>query len=672
MSSRDTNKDAQGLDKKTLFVRQIPFDATSEDLSNFFSSFAPIRHAVVVTDSENQSRGFGFVSFALDEDAESALHDARKTKFNGDRLLRVDIAKRRDRTNNRGGASIGRERAEEPDIQNDTEESFFKREVEEKKRSRLIIRNLPWSIRDCDQLKKNFQRYGTVTECIIPRKKDGKMSGFAFVQMKKYSAAVAAVQNSKNLKLDGRQVAVDFAVEKSKWEQFRNKDKPMDDKEASDEEESEDEERNEDEEQNKKEEQKDDNEEDENDSTNIIEKPKPNKQEPFTIFIRNLPYDATKEGLSEHFLQFGPLKYALPVVDRESGLAKGTGFVAFKNELDFKQCIENAPDPRAASTSGASTSMLLLPDDVPAAYVYDGRILSVTSAVNRDRANYLRDKNAEARNVALGRDDMVSGKKDRRNLFLLNEGRVSANSKMADVFTAGEIEMREKSYKMRIEQLNKNPSLHLSLTRLAIRNLPRALTEKAFKALGRKAVVQFASEVKQELRQPLTKEEVSRSVKNKPEEESKKSKKKGVVRQAKILVEVTAGGNAGRSKGYGFLEFRDHKSALMSLRWLNGHEITREELVEGLTEEEQRYLKLDSKRRLIAEFAVEHANVVNRRREKVKQAREFSDLKKEATKQEEEKKIEQGNQKRKLESEDKSKDFIKFKRRKKNKKNKTN
>lgn len=43
-----------GLDRKTLFVRSIPFEATSEELSEFFSQFVPVKHAVIVTDNEEK------------------------------------------------------------------------------------------------------------------------------------------------------------------------------------------------------------------------------------------------------------------------------------------------------------------------------------------------------------------------------------------------------------------------------------------------------------------------------------------------------------------------------------------------------------------------------------------------------------------------------------------
>ncbi|EGV61979.1 hypothetical protein CANTEDRAFT_115436 [Yamadazyma tenuis ATCC 10573] len=155
------------------------------------------------------------------------------------------------------------------------------------------------------------------------------------------------------------------------------------------------------------------------------------------------------------------------------------------------------------------------------------------------------------------------------------------------------------------------------------------MNSKALKALGRKAVVQFATEVKNGLRQPLSKEEVTRSIDNKhdnkdPEEaKPKKSKNAGVVKQAKVVMEVKGSGEVGRSRGYGFIEFRDHKVALMGLRWLNAHEVGIEEILEGLNDEERKLAELTglNKRKLIVEFAVENSQVVKRRRDKVYQAR---------------------------------------------------
>ncbi|RCK56292.1 Nucleolar protein 4 [Candida viswanathii] len=633
-----------GLDHKTLFVRSIPFEATSEELSEFFSQFVPVKHAVIVTDNEtHKGRGFGFVSFTQDDDCLTALVESRKSKFQG-RLLRVDVAKRRDRKDGakETGGARGKEREGVAPI--------------EKRRARLIVRNLPWSCKKPEELKKIFAKYGAVFDVYIPKKKGGQMCGFAFVIMKKKAAAEKAVKECQGLKINGREVAVDFAVEKSKWEQMKDEEEDEDEENEDDEdkieEDKEEEEKEEEVNVSDDEEQQDDDEDfdklneinsdDEPDSSDDDidvkveseseeeEQPKPrkkqNRQEAYSIFVRNIPYDADAETLKEHFSTFGPVKYALPVVDKETGLSKGSAFVAFTSEKAYADCLDNAP-------SVASTSMLIA-DDVSPAYVYQGRILSIASAVDRESAGKLSERNSMKRKEALGK---APAEKDKRNLFLLNEGRITENSKLAQYISKTDLELREKSYKLRVQQLNKNPTLHLSLTRLAIRNLPRAMNAKALKALGRKAVVQFATEVKEEKRHPLSKEEVNRSVKfkhsfgdaNDGEEEpakSKNSKHKGVVKQAKVIMEVKGSGETGRSRGYGFIEFRDHKAALMGLRWLNAHEVTVPEILEGLDDEQKKLAELEglSKRRLIVEFAIENAQVVKRRREKEMIARNMN------------------------------------------------
>ncbi|CAK9438361.1 uncharacterized protein LODBEIA_P25850 [Lodderomyces beijingensis] len=641
-----------GLDHRTLFVRAIPSEATSDQLSEFFSQFVPVKHAVIVTDENKASRGFGFVSFTEDDDTLTALVESRKTKFQ-DRFLRVDIAKKRERKNkdqaDGGGNGAFRERT--------------KAEPVEKRRARLIIRNLPWSCKKPDELKKIFSKYGAVFDAYIPKKKGGQMCGFAFVVMKKFAAAEKAVKEAQGLKIDGREVAVDFAVEKSKWEEIKEEDGETQagdvdvsdggddndddddgdgeaagglgdvdaDDDEDDDEDEEDENENEDGDFDKLNEinsddevgsdedvdikvDGDDDNEEESEGEGAKSRAPKNRQEAYSIFVRNIPYDADEETLKEHFESFGPVKYALPVVDKQTGLARGSAFVAFKTEDAYLECLENAP-----STSGAAS--MLIADDVSPQYVYQGRILSVASAVDRQSASRLSERNSLKRKEDLGK---APGEKDKRNLYLLNEGRITENSKLAQYISKTDLELREKSYKLRVQQLNKNPTLHLSLTRLAIRNLPRAMNSKALKALGRKAVVQFATEVKEGKRQQLSKEEVSRSIKSKKElqeeieEKSKNSKHKGVVKQAKVIMEVKGSGESGRSRGYGFIEFRDHKAALQGLRWLNAHEVSNEEILEGMTDDEKKVAKLEglSKRRLIVEFAVENAQVVKRRREK--------------------------------------------------------
>jgi nucleolar protein 4 len=175
--------------------------------------------------------------------------------------------------------------------------------------------------------------------------------------------------------------------------------------------------------------------------------------------------------------------------------------------------------------------------------------------------------------------------------------------------------MREDSYKQRETFIKKNPALHLSLTRLAIRNLPRHIGSKDLKQLARESVVNFAKDVKQGKRQPLSREEQQRSRDTMKElEQLRKQKKMGIVRQAKVVFEtregtkVTEKTGGGRSRGYGFIEFFTHRHALMSLRFLNCHSMVVPASAQDAEDK-------DKKKSLVVEFAIENAAVVKRRNE---------------------------------------------------------
>ncbi|GME94812.1 unnamed protein product [Ambrosiozyma monospora] len=210
------------LDRRTLFVRSIPFDATNEELSDYFSNFSPVKHAVIVLDNEKNSRGFGFVSFSTDDDALTALNESKKAKFKDTRLLRVDIAKRRDRKKEDGKPAPVKKEA-------DAAQKVMK------KSARLIIRNLPWSVRHPNDLKKVFEKYGPVKDAHIPKGKGGRMSGFGFVTMSRHAVAQRVVKESVGLKIGDREVAVDFAVDKKSWEQHKEKEEEEESEEEADE-----------------------------------------------------------------------------------------------------------------------------------------------------------------------------------------------------------------------------------------------------------------------------------------------------------------------------------------------------------------------------------------------------------------------------------------------------
>jgi nucleolar protein 4 len=62
------------FDRSTLFVSNLPYTATSTDLNTLFSDIAPVRSAFVVLEhGTGASKGVGYVSFAIPEDAKAAF-----------------------------------------------------------------------------------------------------------------------------------------------------------------------------------------------------------------------------------------------------------------------------------------------------------------------------------------------------------------------------------------------------------------------------------------------------------------------------------------------------------------------------------------------------------------------------------------------------------------------
>lgn len=83
--------------KNKLFVGSLSWSATDEDLKDLFSPHGDIVSANVVMDRETgRSRGFGFVEFKTDEEAQAAV-DALDGSTHMDRQIVVNVARPKDR-----------------------------------------------------------------------------------------------------------------------------------------------------------------------------------------------------------------------------------------------------------------------------------------------------------------------------------------------------------------------------------------------------------------------------------------------------------------------------------------------------------------------------------------------------------------------------------------------
>ncbi|MFN2457973.1 MAG: RNA recognition motif domain-containing protein [Chitinophagaceae bacterium] len=89
-----------------MYVSNLSFHTTEEDLKNLFSQYGAVSSAKVIMDRESgRSRGFGFVEMDTESEAQTAMQALNNKDIEG-RTMSVSIAREKvDRGNSGGGSN---------------------------------------------------------------------------------------------------------------------------------------------------------------------------------------------------------------------------------------------------------------------------------------------------------------------------------------------------------------------------------------------------------------------------------------------------------------------------------------------------------------------------------------------------------------------------------------
>ncbi|KAM7121393.1 RNA-binding protein 28 isoform 1-T1 [Molossus nigricans] len=560
----------------TLFVGRLPPSARSEQLEELFSQVGPVKQCFVVTEKGSKAcRGFGYVTFSMLEDVQRALKEI--TTFEGCKIS-VSVAKKKLR--NRSKEKRGNENSESPK----KEQKPKKAKVVDKK-ARLIIRNLSFKCSE-DDLKTIFAQYGAVLEVNIPRKPDGKMRGFAFVQFKNLLEAGKALKNMNMKEIKGRTVAVDWAVAKDKYKNTQSASDPGEEKQPEPKHQKLGKENGGKEEGMREEEDDDgDMEEEEDNDDSDDEEQEENKEpkvtKPVQIYKRAVQRAAptesseedhsdedsclegsdsvdsgeepaqsdadTEEQEDEDVQVSKKKKRKLPsdVNEGKTVFIRNLSFDSEEEELgellqqfgDLKYvCIVLHPDTEHSKgcafaqfmTQEAAQKCLAAasPETESGGLKLDGRLLKVDLAVTRDEAAKLRTKK-------------VKKPTGTRNLYLAREGLIRAGTKAAEGVSAADMAKRERFELLKHQKL-KDQNIFVSRTRLCLHNLPKAVDDRQLRKLLLNAT----------------------------------GGEKGVrIKECKVMRDLKGvhGKIKGQSLGYAFAEFQEHEHALTALRHINNN-----------------------------------------------------------------------------------------------------
>jgi len=94
---------------KKLYVGNLSYGTSSEDLQEMFSRFGTVESAKVIEDRDTgRSKGFGFVEMSSDAEAQAAITGMNGKEVDGRTLTVNEARPREDRGGGGGGGGGGR------------------------------------------------------------------------------------------------------------------------------------------------------------------------------------------------------------------------------------------------------------------------------------------------------------------------------------------------------------------------------------------------------------------------------------------------------------------------------------------------------------------------------------------------------------------------------------
>ncbi|KAJ1287797.1 hypothetical protein BS78_02G038200 [Paspalum vaginatum] len=183
----------RGEEPGRLFVGNLPYTFTSEELTDVFSEAGRVDDAQIIYDKvTNRSRGFAFVTMATAEEAARAVQMFDGALLGG-RTARVNYPEVPRGGERRTVTMAGRRR----------DDGTYK----------IYAGNLGWGVR-ADALRAAFEgQAGLIDARVIFERETGRSRGFGFVSFSTSDDAQAALEAMEGVELEGRPLRLSLAAQ---------------------------------------------------------------------------------------------------------------------------------------------------------------------------------------------------------------------------------------------------------------------------------------------------------------------------------------------------------------------------------------------------------------------------------------------------------------------------
>ncbi|KAI8352933.1 hypothetical protein BD560DRAFT_408741 [Blakeslea trispora] len=181
----EVTKKAFGAEGCTVWVGQLSFEATTEQISEHFGQCGEVTAVRLRTDpNTGRSRGFAHIDFAEASGKEAAMK-LDGSEFMG-RTIKVD------------NANVATPRGKDTNFGPKTKTVF--------------VANLAHSL-DEDSVRQAFEKFGTIVGDVrLPYNREtGKIRGIGYIEFENEDQAEAAVKGMNGVSIEGRPVRTDFS-----------------------------------------------------------------------------------------------------------------------------------------------------------------------------------------------------------------------------------------------------------------------------------------------------------------------------------------------------------------------------------------------------------------------------------------------------------------------------
>uniref|UniRef100_A0A3P8RAM1 Nucleolin n=1 Tax=Astatotilapia calliptera TaxID=8154 RepID=A0A3P8RAM1_ASTCA len=172
--SQDTKKEK---DARTLFVKNLPFSATADDLKEIFKDAVEIR---VPPGQNTSNKGIAYVEFKTEADAERTMEETQGSEVQG-RSIIIDYTGEKSHMGARASASEAASKT-------------------------LVVNNLSFNATE-EVLQSTFEKAVSIR---IPQR-DGRPKGFAFLEFESTDDAKDALENFNNTEIEGRSIRLEYS-----------------------------------------------------------------------------------------------------------------------------------------------------------------------------------------------------------------------------------------------------------------------------------------------------------------------------------------------------------------------------------------------------------------------------------------------------------------------------